>query len=85
MSQVIFDDVLKLYVFQCPHCHDYVQVSNINCKIFRHAVFKKTMLQIPPHSNKQVCDTLLAQGKVYGCAKPFIFDGKTVTATNTYN
>ena len=47
-------------------------ISNeINCGIFRHAVYKSNLMQIPPHENKINCDKLIADEMVYGCAKPF--------------
>ncbi len=60
----------KIYVI-CPHCEDIVQINEFNCCIFRHAVFKATMLQIDPHSSKEVCDEYIQKGLIYGCGKPF--------------
>jgi hypothetical protein len=70
------------YYFQCPHCREWVCVApaDIKCKIFRHGVFKKTLQPIPPHSTKQTCDQFVARGKIFGCGKPFTFDGTTVAA-----
>jgi hypothetical protein len=86
-NYVIFDEKEQVYVFKCPHCHQDVQVpkSGINCKIFRHGVYKTNFDQIPPHSKKEVCDDLFNMGKIYGCGKPFIFDGNNVIMTNEYN
>jgi len=60
-------------IFQCPHCQDFVIVlkSELNCKIFRHAVYKDTYQPINPHASQAVCQQLLSSNKVYGCAKPF--------------
>lgn len=60
-------------VFNCPHCRHVVMVNkkDINCAIFRHAVKKDSGKQIDPHSSKTECDSLVKQGKVFGCAKPF--------------
>lgn len=69
------------FYFECPYgdCGTVIVVNkkDIACKIFRHACFK-TGGNIGPHSKKELCDRLVAEGKVYGCAKPFTFDGKTV-------
>lgn len=66
------------YIFECPHCHQYVEVNRneINCRIFRHAVYKNNMQQINPHASKEECDYLRETDKIYGCAKPFIFNTK---------
>jgi hypothetical protein len=67
------------YTFPCPHCGLLIAVKcdEINCGIFRHAAYKSDMSQIDPHASKLTCDTLKAQDKVYGCAKPYemIHDG----------
>ena len=75
-----FDEKAMAYIFSCPHCKDMIQVarSDINCTIFRHAVYKSTMEQIPPHSSKEVCEALVKSGEVFGCGRPFTFDGKEV-------
>jgi len=64
----------ECWIFQCPHCDQFAEVlkNQVNCQIFRHAVYKNNInLPINPHASKQVCDALVAQGQVYGCAKPF--------------
>ena len=60
-------------VFCCPHCDGaiFVAAKDINCKIFRHAVYKKTHKIINPHESKRKCQELLKRGKIWGCAKPF--------------
>jgi hypothetical protein len=57
----------------CPHCNETFIVSkkDINCAIFRHAVYRHNMMPINPHEKKEICESLLEQGKIYGCAKPF--------------
>jgi hypothetical protein len=64
------------YVFKCPHCEQYTQVhkNEINCRVFRHAVYKTNMIPINPHAPKEQCDNLLASDQIYGCAKPFILN-----------
>lgn len=60
-------------VTQCPHCQGtiIVQRSEINCAIFRHAVYRATLQPINPHAAKVECDQLVEQNQVWGCAKPF--------------
>jgi hypothetical protein len=82
-----FDEKEQVYIFKCPHCYQEVQVPKlgINCTIFRHGAYKTNATQIPPHSKKEVCDELFKLGKIYGCGKPFLFDGNNVTLTYDYN
>jgi len=60
----------KLY-FECPWCGGTVEIMNtqINCGIFRHATYKTSGQQIPPHASRDECERLIDQ--VFGCAKPF--------------
>jgi hypothetical protein len=61
------------FIFNCPHCLDTIIVheKELNCQIFRHAVYKDNYIQVDPHLNKNDCDKLLLENKVYGCCKPF--------------
>ena len=43
---------------QCPHCEEYIIIEQINCAIFRHGVFKTTLVQINQHLPKFECDKL---------------------------
>ena len=65
------------FIIKCPHCHGQIQISSnqINCKIFRHAVYKHNLEPINPHATQQDCETLVKEEKIYGCGKPFYFDG----------
>ena len=62
----------KIHIFKCLHCGEdfMIQKSDFNCKILRHAVYKNSMHPINPHTPKEECDRLVAEGLVYGCAKP---------------
>ena len=70
---VIFED--PFYIFNCPHCkiEIVVEKKDLNCKIFRCGIYKKTGKQIPPHSKKVLCDKLADDNLIYGCGKPFIY------------
>lgn len=69
-----------MYYFICPHCSGMVEVEHnqINCKIFRHGIFKKTIPntivkygnQMPPHAPKEVCDYFVENDLIFGCGKP---------------
>jgi hypothetical protein len=58
---------------QCPHCSEYIIVNqrDLNCHIFRHAVYKNSMLPIDPHAPETTCHALIQSEQVFGCAKPF--------------
>ena len=60
-----------MIIVTCPHCECNVEIEQVNCRIFRHAVFKNTGMQVPPHSPQNECDYWITEDRVYGCAKPF--------------
>jgi hypothetical protein len=63
---------------QCPHCQGWIVVARgeLNCRIFRHAVYAATLAPLNPHAPKEQCDALLAAGALLGCAGPFqVVDG----------
>lgn len=55
----------------CPHCDHLIEIVQLNCKIFRHGVYKKGYKQMNPHAPKNVCDHAVKKGLIYGCGKPF--------------
>lgn len=73
MTEVTYVPEDRMYVFECPHCSHLVQVSkaDLNCRVFRHAVYKKNGRPINPHASEQQCKELVSSGKVHGCAGPF--------------
>jgi len=78
MDKIYFEN--KSYYFLCPHqdCKAMIEVPKnlINCKIFRHAVYKENMKFVNPHAKKEECQEWLEKDLIYGCSKPFYFDGK---------
>ena len=74
-KKVLYDKVSNTFLFECPHCDNQIQVlkSQINCKIFRHGIYKNTFKQINPHLSKNKCEELVTKNLVFGCAKPFKF------------
>ena len=68
------------WMFRCPHCCIYITVTkaDVACGIFRCGIFKQNGNQLPPHLNKIDCDLLSFKKLIYGCAKPFKFDGITL-------
>ena len=63
----------EFYYFDCPNCNLEIIVhkNELNCQIFRHAVFKDTYEQVNPHLCKEECDRLVKEEKVLGCCRPF--------------
>ena len=73
----------SIYI-NCPHCRQLIEVlkSQVNCKIFRHGVFKGSYIQIDPHMSKVLCDKLIQENKILGCGKPFqlVINGNNYSA-----
>ncbi len=61
-----------MLVVMCPHCGGAVEVLEINCRVFRHAIYKITLQPIPPHATQVECQRLIDDDAIYGCGKPFI-------------
>lgn len=70
----------NVFIIKCPHCSDYVEIHerDINCQIFRHGAYKHNFSPINPHMPKTECDRLYETKQIYGCAKPFRFNGVNV-------
>ena len=75
-----FDEKENIYYFECPHCKDVCAVhkNDIRCTIFRHAVYKKNLKFVNPHASQKECERWIKEDLIYGCTKPFKFDGKKV-------
>ena len=58
-------------IIKCPNCKDFVLIEQLNCRIFRHGVLKNNGQNIPPHSNKEMCNFYIKNNLIYGCGKPF--------------
>ena len=71
VSEEIKETSNIMIIVICPHCNVPVEIEQINCAIFRHAVYKQNNQQVPPHLPKAQCDQLVEQNLVYGCCKPF--------------
>jgi len=64
---------MEYIVINCPHCNDEIIVflHELNCKIFRHGIYKNNYQQINPHESKEICDDLKNKDLIIGCGKPF--------------
>ena len=58
-------------IISCPHCGQFSEIIELNCRIFRCGVFKHNLTQIPPHETKEICDDLKLRDVIFGCGKPF--------------
>lgn len=60
--------------YECPYCKEYIIIydNELNCRIFRHGVYKIDMKQIDSHASKIICDKLYNEKLIYGCGKPFM-------------
>lgn len=65
------ENLIIPFLIKCPYCSEYIYIEELNCRIFRHGVLKKTNEQINPHSSKEECEKLYINNKIYGCGKPF--------------
>lgn len=61
------------FYFNCPYCNGNIQIekNELNCRIFRHAIFRHDGNQLNPHAPQKECERVVEQNLVYGCAKPF--------------
>jgi len=68
----------EFYIFTCPHCEGTIIVNRneLNCRIFRHGIFRHSGEQMNPHSPKEECDRLAAENQIIGCGKPFLVEGE---------
>ena len=60
-----------MLILLCPNCEEYVEIQEINCGIFRHAIYKNTLSQVNSHLPENECKNLLENNQVFGCCKPF--------------
>jgi hypothetical protein len=77
MSDIFVDK--DIFRYKCPHCDLWTEVpeKDLNCKIFRHGVYKSNFHPINPHASQEeiarIKDTIL------GCGGPhqiYCEDGK---------
>lgn len=63
-------------IIKCPNCSRFIEVLELNCRIFRCGVFMDTYQQLHPHSSKEECEQAVKDGLIFGCGKPFeVIDG----------
>ena len=82
-----FNDKLTNLIVLCPHCQELILIEQLNCRIFRHGMFKDSGKQMDPHTPKEVCDELTNDNKIYGCGKPFkinVVDGTYIPEVCDY-
>jgi len=62
-----------LHVLTCPHCQGTIIVhpGELNCRIFRHGVYRINGQPMSPHAPRAECERLVEQNLILGCGKPF--------------
>jgi hypothetical protein len=58
-----------MLLVECPWCKITIEVSELNCRIFRCGIFKDTLKQLEAHASQERCQAVL--NKIYGCGRPF--------------
>ena len=56
-------------LFVCPTCNIMIEITALNCGIFRCGMYKDDGLQINPHMSKEECNKI--KDDIYGCGNPF--------------
>ena len=51
-------------IITCPHCSEFIWIDEINCGIFRHGILKNNLVQIHPHSSKELCEYYIKHDKM---------------------
>ena len=54
-----------MFIIQCPHCGIFIEIVELNCKIFRCGIYKDTYIQIPPHLPFLECVRLVQEDLIY--------------------
>ena len=70
MIEIIMDN--DMLVFNCVWCGNIITVvlKDLNCKIFRHAIYKNNYEQVNPHMSESECNRLVISDSDM-CCKPF--------------
>lgn len=61
--------------YDCPHCGGKIEILELNCGIFRHAVLKVCGTPINPHASQTECQSLINSAAILGCAGPIRWNG----------
>ena len=90
-GEVRYDNDAEMFTFSCPHCKELITVreGDLACRTFRHAVPNPDANQpgrkgrlvggfANPHAPRDECERWVREGLIFGCGKPFKFDGKKV-------
>jgi hypothetical protein len=67
-----------MWIVKCPHCDEYIEILELGCRIFRHAYYIDFRGQVNQHASKEELEKLLNSNDIFGCGKPFTFDGINV-------
>lgn len=71
--------MMNTIIVDCPNCDGTIIITKMNCKIFRHGIYKKTGKQVGPHAKDEFVQQLISKDRIYGCGCQFrMVDGKPV-------
>jgi hypothetical protein len=56
-------------LFTCPTCNVMIEITALNCGVFRCGIYKDNGHQINPHMPKDEVDKI--KDDIYGCGNPF--------------
>lgn len=67
-----------MIITTCPTCQGCIIIleEEINCALFRHAIFKNGT-EVGPHTSKELMDSFIQQDLIFGCGSPFRLEGET--------
>ena len=63
---------MSIPVVVCPNCGELILIEKIRCGVFIHGTKISTGKQIPSHSGKKTCESLIKKKDIYGCGKGFV-------------
>ena len=63
-----------IVIVKCPHCDQYIEIVEMNCRIFRCGIFKANGEQINPHMSKIDMEKLKNENLINGCGNQFQID-----------
>lgn len=87
LETIFSSESMEMYVVDCPSCGGSILIARneLNCRIFRHAVFKDGG-QVNPHCKRAEMEGYIAADRIYGCGAPFRMVGDPpVVAPGSYD
>jgi len=76
--------IMEASFVECPHCGQMLEITRVACGTFRCGAYRSTMRPVAPHTPQKKCEELVKQGLIYGCGKPFKYDGRSSPVAMTW-